>query len=130
MAWSMGLMMKGIAASPVASMTHLRVWAGSDVDRWRSRPVAQQILLIVKPGTATDATPCHTRVSTTDDVTILVFSESHDHGICREITGQSNRVQSLIQIWIFAHVSRTNTFFCGNIVYNYVYIALEEGGQT
>ena len=87
-AWSMGLMMKGMAASPVASMTHLRVWAGRAVDRCRTWPVNQQMRLMVKPGTATDARPCHTRVSTTDAVTFFVFSESLNHGSCNRLSGQ------------------------------------------
>ena len=67
----MGLMMKGIEPSPIAVTVHFRAGVGREVAACRSFPLAQQILFMVKPGMATEASPCHTTVSTTAAATLL-----------------------------------------------------------
>jgi hypothetical protein len=58
--------MNGIAESPMAVTVHLRAGAGKDVKVRRRMPFEiQHSRLIVKPGMATDAKPCHRTVSIT-----------------------------------------------------------------
>jgi hypothetical protein len=58
--------MNGIAESPMAVTVHLRAGVGNDVNVRRRMPFeTQQSRLIVKPGIATDAKPCHRTVSIT-----------------------------------------------------------------
>ena len=65
---SIGSIMKGMDPRPTAVMTHFRR-AGliTRAIGWltRSTRVSAQMRLMVKPGMATDASPCHSRVSTT-----------------------------------------------------------------
>ena len=61
----MGLIMKGIDTRPTAVVVHLRTGEGRLVENLRAFAEAQHILLIVNPGTITEAKPCHTNESTT-----------------------------------------------------------------
>ena len=75
----MGLIISGMHDNPiVVTTTFLRGRLRPDV-RARKKWDSAQILLIVKPGIATEARPCHTRVSATAHFTLffLIFSDAH-----------------------------------------------------
>ena len=56
--------MIGIAPRPVAVVIHDRVPGGTcDANLLSKIPITKHILLIVKPGMATDAKPCQIRAS-------------------------------------------------------------------
>lgn len=56
--------MMGMERSPTAVVTHFLAGPGHDTPLLSSTPVKVQILLMVKPGIATDASPCQISVST------------------------------------------------------------------
>ena len=78
---SIGLMMNGIEARPIAVVVHRRAPTGSLEDFWRSKLVKKQIRLMVKPGIATEARPCQISVSSTAWVTFVLRSEASAHGL-------------------------------------------------
>ena len=57
--------MNGIEARPTAVVVHLRTGEGRRVDHFSVLLHAQQIRLMVNPGTTTEANPCQTNESTT-----------------------------------------------------------------
>lgn len=67
---SMGWTMKGMQPRPIAVVTHLRVVRGTKGSVFASTSKeAAHTLLMVKPGTITEANACHTNVSTAAWVT-------------------------------------------------------------
>lgn len=62
---SMGVMMTGMADSPSAVVAHFRTGRGQRVREASRASEAAQRRLMVKPGMATEARLCHTKVSAT-----------------------------------------------------------------
>lgn len=62
---SMGVMMTGMAASPSAVVAHFRTGRGQRVREASRASEAAHRRLMVKPGMATEARLCHTKVSAT-----------------------------------------------------------------
>ena len=68
---SMGWTMKGMQPNPIAVVTHLRVVRGTEGSAFaNTSSEAAHTLLMVKPGTITEANACQTNVSTAACVTV------------------------------------------------------------
>jgi len=79
----MGWIMKGIADNPIIVTVHLRAGVGNEVTVRRRIPFdIQHSRLMVKPGIATEAKPCHSTVSKTARLTRFRRSDSLDHDCC------------------------------------------------
>lgn len=62
---SMGLIINGIAANPIPVTVHFRILGGKAVVFLKTKLDSLHSLLMVNPGIATDANPCHINVSPT-----------------------------------------------------------------
>lgn len=105
---SIGVIMKGIVESPMAVVVHFRAGKGHLVlfpNRYRE---AAQTRLMVKPGMITEASACHTKVSTTATATRVVFpglspcawrNKKIKHFY---IYGTNNTKQNMFIIWKYA----------------------------
>lgn len=63
---------------------HFLAVIGKEVEARSTLALAQQMRLIVKPGIATEASPCQTNVSNTACIIFVRFTELDGHVTCTE----------------------------------------------